>query len=225
VWPFPTKQLSAYLSTHGLLAWEMLQKKGQAQPRKLSAMELKDLTQSIDGQGQLPSALKQHKTTLRLAPELGRCYTLQTAQNKLGEIELTGLAEHWGRTFMGPQFGTWQWQAVQVEIEQPILLCACKADTQHLNAFETVKPELLYHIDALKKHSSAWVICRDEALVQSALVLEGKTASIRTWPSHYANHVQEVIEKHLSCSDTTRGLNINHVIESRLGEVQIHGSP
>lgn len=224
MWPFPTKQLSAYLSKERLLAWETLQEKGQAKSRKLSAMQLEELTHSINAQSQLPSALKRHNTTLRLAPSLGRCYTLQAASTKLGSSELKGLAKHWGKTFMGPNYTAWQWQAVQLELAQPILLCACKVDTPLLNAFQTVKPELLNLIDSLKANDSAWVVCRDETLVQSALVVNGAIASIRTWPSQYTNLVKEVIEKHMLLADDTRGKTIHHVVESRLGEVQPHGT-
>ena len=216
MWPFSTKQFSAYLGTHGLSTIP-----------HLTAEQIEQLTTSIRTRGQLPSPFNKHKTTLRLAPSAGRCYTLQATHNRLGQAELKGLAAHWGKTLMGPQCSTWQWQAVQIEIEQPILLCACKVDAQHLNAFQTVKPELLYQIEqieALKKNSSAWLVCSDEYLVQSALVLNGQTVSIRTWPPDYTTHVHDVIEKHLLLSDATHTIKIDHIVESRLGEVKIHGS-
>jgi len=224
VWPFPTKQLSAYLSSQSLVAWETSPGNEHDQLKKLSAIQLEELTQSIHVQGKLPPAMKRHKTTLRLAPSLGRCYTLQAANNKLGSSELKGLAEHWGKTFMGPKYSAWQWQAMQIQPGDPILLCACQVNTQYLNVFQTVKPELLNLIDSLKANESSWVICHDEFLVQSALVKDGVIRSIRTWPSHYTNHVKEVVEKHMLLADETRGKNIHHVVESHLGEVQIHGA-
>lgn len=224
MWPFPTKQLSAYLSKQSLLAWETPQDKGRSKLRKLPAIELKELKQTINIEGKLPLDLKRHKTILRLAPSLGRCYTLQAASTKLSSTELKGLAEHWGKTFMGSNYSAWQWQAVQAQAGDPILLCACQVHAEYLNVFQTVKPELLNLIDSLKADDSAWVVCRDEFLVQSALVTDGVIRSIRTWPNYYTSHVKEVIEKHILLANDTLGKNIHHVIESSLGEVQTHGA-
>lgn len=224
MWPFPTKQLSAYLSNQGLQAWVTPQEKGQAKLLELSAIELEELIHSIDTHSRLPATFKRHNTTLRLAPSLGRCYALQAVKNKLDSSELKGLAEHWGKAFMGPKYTAWQWQAVQAKPGHPILLCACQVDVKNQNVFRNVKPELLNLIDSLKANDSAWVVCRDETLVQSALVLDGTIVSIRTWPSHYTSHVKEVINKHLLLTDDTCLSNIDHVVESRLGEVQTHGA-
>src|SRR5688500_17133124 len=103
--------------------------------RKLPAAQLEQLLVSIRVGDPLPFPFHAYQSTLRLAPSLGPCYTLQAVRTILGQAELKGLAEHWGKTFMGPYWATWQWKAVQVEPEQPILLCACKVDSQYLNAF------------------------------------------------------------------------------------------
>lgn len=224
MWPFPTKQLSAYLSKQSLLAWETPQDKGQSKLQKLPSIRLEKLAHSINAQGNLPPDFKQFKTTLRLAPSLGRCYTLQASNTKLGSSELKGIAEHWGKTFMGSNYSAWQWQAAQAQAGDPILLCACQVHSEYLNVFQTVKPELLNLIDSLKADDSAWVVCRDEFLVQSALVTDGVIRSIRTWPNYYTSHVKEVIEKHILLANDTLGKNIHHVVESSLGEVKTHGA-
>jgi len=224
VWPFQTKQLSAYLSNQGLLAWVTPKDKGQAKLQELSAIELEELIHSIDTDSRLPATFKRHNTTLRLAPSLGRCYSLQAVKNKLDASELKGLAEQWGKACMGPKYTAWKGKALHARPGHPILLCACQVDAKNQNVFRSVKPELLNLIDSINANDSAWVVCRDEVLVQSALVLDGTIASIRTWPSHYTSHVKEVIEKHMSLTDDTWGTNIHHVVESRLGEVQTHGA-
>lgn len=192
---------------------------------KLPAEQLEQLVSTIRDSGRLPSPFNAYRTTLRLAPSFARCYTLHAAPTRLGSAELNGLAEHWAKTLMGQQWNEWQWQALQVEIQHPVLLFAFKVDEQHLNVFQAVKPELMYLIDTLQTHESAWVVCNDEALVQSALVLEGNIASIRTWPSHYTSHVKDVIDKHLLICDAARGANVHKVLESRFGEVIHHGTP
>jgi hypothetical protein len=225
VWPFPTKELSVYLSSKNLVAWEILHRKGKTSQQELSAVKLQEMTASIHEHSQLTTAFKQYKTTLRLAPSLGRCYTLQAANKSLSQAELNGLADHWGRIFMGSHYAEWQWQAIQFKPEQAVLLCACQVKAQHLDVFQTVKPELIHLIDSLDNKDCAWVVSRDEKLVQSALVLNGAISTIRAWPSQYTSDTKAVIKKHLLLSDDIQSASIDYVVESRFGEVQKHGTP
>lgn len=224
MWPFQTKQLIAYLGTDHFTAWETRQVNGQPASQQLQASTLEQLEASIRIAREVPSSFGKYQSTLRLAPSLARCYTLPAAQSSLGNNELQGLATYWAKTLMGLKWNTWNWQAVQSEIQQPILLCAHQVDTGYLNAFRKVKPELLYLMDTLEDRDSAWVISQDDVLVQSALVIEGAIVSIHTWPANYTSSAEEVIHKHGLLSDKACSFTVHRIVESRLGEVYQHGA-
>ncbi|MCQ8895621.1 hypothetical protein NQT62_04085 [Limnobacter humi] len=203
-------------------AWEIDQKKTVVINRRLANEEIQALNASIRDESRLPDPLKRSRSVLRLSPSLGRFYMLPAVHIKLGSLELNALATHWAKTFMGSKQSLWQWQAVQSCTSDPILLCACKVDIEYRQAFKTVTPEVIHILSTLAHHDSAWVICRDDLLIQSALVLKGKVASAHAWPAMYSGGFVDVIEKHLLLSDQLLKAEVPQVIDSRYGEVETH---
>lgn len=79
MWPFQTKQLSAYLSNQGLLAWVTPKEKGQAKLQELSAIELEELIHSIDTDSRLPATFKRHTEQQLLQKKLVEARTIKPA--------------------------------------------------------------------------------------------------------------------------------------------------
>lgn len=194
MWPFQTKQLLAYLGEHQCLA--------------------------VQTQGN--NSLNKHQATLRIAPCFSRCIALPASSVRLDKNELRVLAQHWGKKLMGQHWSAWQWQAFQVQLNQAILLCACKVEPHYLSAFQKVVPEIIYQIEHLDANESAWLVCRDEVLVQSALLVENQILSIRTWPAMYSTTAQEVVETHRLLATDLNLPVVHRIVESRCGELSHH---